>query len=50
MIYAPEQVHNHNLDSVALNYPCPVSRLRVVRHNMSKCRESGTREHNCFYL
>jgi hypothetical protein len=23
--HPPEQVHNQNLDSVALNYPCPVN-------------------------
>jgi hypothetical protein len=28
----PEQAHNHNVDNVTLNYPCPVSRLRVVSH------------------
>jgi hypothetical protein len=50
MAHNPEQVHNHNLDSVALNNPCLVSQLRVVRHNGTKYRESGTREQNCFYL
>jgi hypothetical protein len=28
----------------------PVSRLRVIRHNRTKHRESGTRQQNCFYL
>jgi hypothetical protein len=37
----PEQVHNHNLGSVRLNYPCPVSRLRVVSHNRTKRRRAG---------
>jgi hypothetical protein len=36
-----EQVHNHNLGSVTLNYACPVSRLRVVSHNRTKHREAG---------
>jgi hypothetical protein len=44
--HAPEQGHNHNLDSVALNYPCPVGQLRVVRHNKTKCRENEIREQN----
>jgi hypothetical protein len=48
MTHAPEQGHNHNLGSVALNYPCPVSRLRVVSHNRTKCRENETREQNYF--
>jgi hypothetical protein len=43
-MHAPKQVHDHNLDSVALNYPCPVSWLMTVRHNKTKCRENGTRE------
>jgi hypothetical protein len=42
--------HNHSLDRAALNYPCPVTRLRVVSHSGTKCRESGTREHNYFCL
>jgi hypothetical protein len=46
--HATEQAHHHNLDSVALNYPCPVSRLRVVSHNKTKCRENGTHEQNYF--
>jgi hypothetical protein len=45
-----KQGHNHNLDSVVLNYPCPVSRLRVVSYNRTKCRESGTCEQNYFFL
>jgi hypothetical protein len=44
----PEQVHNHNLDSVALNYPCPVSPFRVMSRNRTKCRENGTHEQNYF--
>jgi hypothetical protein len=48
MAHAPEQGHNHNLDSIALNYPCPISRLRVISHNRTKCRENGTREQNYF--
>jgi hypothetical protein len=47
---APEQDHNHNLDSVALNYPCPVIRLWIVRHNGTKCRENETREWSYLYL
>jgi hypothetical protein len=47
-VHAPEQGHNHNLDSVALNYPCPVSWLRVVGHNRTKCRENESREQNYF--
>jgi hypothetical protein len=39
--HAPEQGHNHNLDCVALNYLCPVSRLRVTSHNITKCRRMG---------
>jgi hypothetical protein len=46
--HAPEQGHNHNLDSVALNYPRLVSLLRVMSHNRTKCRENGTREQNYF--
>jgi hypothetical protein len=42
MPHSFEQVHNHNLGSVTLNYPCPVSRLRVVSHNRTKHREAGT--------
>jgi hypothetical protein len=41
MAHPPEQVQNHNLDSVAVNYPCPISRLRVVSHNRTKHREVG---------
>jgi hypothetical protein len=48
LTHAPEQGHNHNLDSVTLNYPCPVSRLRVMSHNRTKCRKNGTREQNYF--
>jgi hypothetical protein len=48
MAHAPKQGHNNNLDSVALNYPCPVSRLRVVSHNRTKCRENKTCEQNYF--
>jgi hypothetical protein len=29
MAHAPEQGHNHNLDGVTLNYPCPISRLKA---------------------
>jgi hypothetical protein len=47
-MHAPEQGHNHNLDSVALNYPYPVSRLRVISHNITKCRENGIHEQNYF--
>jgi hypothetical protein len=46
--YAPKQGNNHNLDSVALNYPFLVSQLRVMSHNRTKCRENGTREQNYF--
>jgi hypothetical protein len=49
-MYAPEQAYNHNLDSVALNYSCPISWLRVIRHNRIKCGESEIHEQNCFYL
>jgi hypothetical protein len=48
MAHAPEQGHNHNLDSVAVNNPCPVSQLRVIRQSRTKYRESGTREQNYF--
>jgi hypothetical protein len=48
MAHASEQGHNHKLDSVALNYPCPVNQLRVVSYNKTKCRENGTREQNNF--
>jgi hypothetical protein len=44
----PKQGHIHNLDNIALNYPCTVSSLRVVSHNRTKCRENGTREQNYF--
>jgi hypothetical protein len=49
-VHAPEQVHNHDLASVALNYPCLISQLRVIRHNKTKYRENGTREEGYFYL
>jgi hypothetical protein len=50
--HAPEQDHNHNhnLDIVALNYPCPVSRQRIVRHNGTKHRKNETHERSYFYL
>jgi hypothetical protein len=48
LLCVPEQDHNHNLDSVALNYSYPVSQLRVVSHNRTRCRESGTHEQNYF--
>jgi hypothetical protein len=44
MTHAPEQSHNHNLDSVTLNHSCPISRLRIINHNRTKCKENGTRE------
>jgi hypothetical protein len=37
----PEQVHNHNLSSVTLNYPCLVGRPRVISHNRTKRRVAG---------
>jgi hypothetical protein len=49
-VHAPEQDHNHNLDRIALNYPCLISRLRVVSHNRTKCRENEIREHNYFFF
>jgi hypothetical protein len=49
-VHALEQGHNHNLDRVTLNYPCPVSRLRVIRHNRTKCRENGTHEQHYFFF
>jgi hypothetical protein len=48
-VHAPEQDHNYNLDRIALNYPCLISRLRVVSHNRTKCRENEIREHNYFF-
>jgi hypothetical protein len=48
MAHAPKQGHNNNLDSAALNYPCPISRLRVISHNRIKCRENRTREQITF--
>jgi hypothetical protein len=48
MTQGAEQGHNHNLDSIARNYSCPVSRLRVVSHNKTKCRENGNHEQNNF--
>jgi hypothetical protein len=48
MAHAAEQIHNHNLDSVTLNYPHPVSRLRVVSHNRTKCKDNGTHDQNYF--
>jgi hypothetical protein len=44
----PEPDHNYNLDSITLNDPCPVSRLRVVSHNKIKCRENENCEQNYF--
>jgi hypothetical protein len=46
--HAPEQGHNHILDSIALNYPCLINQLRVVSHNRTKYRENGTHEQNYF--
>jgi hypothetical protein len=48
--HAPEQDHNHNLDIVALNYTCPVSPQRIVRHNGTKHRKNETHERSYFYL
>jgi hypothetical protein len=50
MTHATEQGHNHNLDSAALNYPCPVNRLRVVSHNRTKHREVRPVSKITFYL
>jgi hypothetical protein len=47
-MHAPEQGHNHNLDSITLNYSRPISQLRVISHNRTKCRENGTHEYNYF--
>jgi hypothetical protein len=41
MPHRSEQVYNHNLSSVTLNYPCPVNRQRVVSHNRTKRRVAG---------
>jgi hypothetical protein len=41
MAHPPEQVHYHELGSVKLNYPCPISRQRVVSHSRMRCREVG---------
>jgi hypothetical protein len=46
--HAPKQGHNHNLDNIALNYPCPISRLRVVGDNRTKSRENETHKQNYF--
>jgi hypothetical protein len=48
--HATEQDHNHILDCVTLNYPCPINRLRVVSHNRTKCRENRTVSRIAFYL
>jgi hypothetical protein len=48
-VHAPEQGHNYNLDRVALNYPCLISRLRIVRHIRTKCRENGTYEQHYIF-
>jgi hypothetical protein len=32
----------------AMNYPCPISQLRVIRHNRTKCRDNGTIKQNYF--
>jgi hypothetical protein len=48
MAHDPKESCNHNLDSVAPNYPCPVSRLRVISHNKTKFRDNGTHEKNYF--
>jgi hypothetical protein len=45
-MHAPEEGHNHNLDSVTLNYPCSISWLRVVSHNRTKGMENRTHEQN----
>jgi hypothetical protein len=50
MSHAPEQDHNHNLDSVASNYPCPVRRPRIVIDKRAKRREKGIDERSYFYL
>jgi hypothetical protein len=41
MPHHSEQVYNHNLSSVTLNYPCSVNRQRVVSHNRTKRRVAG---------
>jgi hypothetical protein len=46
--HAPEQGPKHKLDSIALNNPYPISRLRVLSHSRTRCRESKTREQNYF--
>jgi hypothetical protein len=48
MAHVPEQGHNHNLDSVALNYPYLISRPRIVTHNRTKRRENGIHERSYF--
>jgi hypothetical protein len=50
MAHALEQDHNHNLDRVALNSPCPIGWLRIIRHNKTKHRENGICERSYFYL
>jgi hypothetical protein len=50
MTHTPKQDHNNNLDSVTLNYLCPVSRPRIVRHNRAKRGENGIHERGYFYL
>jgi hypothetical protein len=41
MPHPPGQVLNHNLGSVTLNYPCLISRLRVISHDKTKHRVVG---------
>jgi hypothetical protein len=46
----PEQVHNHNLDRITLNYSCLVNRLRVVSQNRMNRREVGPVRTSTFCL
>jgi hypothetical protein len=48
MAHAPEQDHNHNLDSFTLNNLRLISQLRVVSHSRTRCKESETRQQNYF--
>jgi NAD(P)H-flavin reductase len=50
MQFPLERVHNHNSGSVTLNYPCPISRLRVISHSKTNFREAGPHELNYLFI
>jgi hypothetical protein len=50
MTNAPEQDHNHNLDISALNYPCHITLLGIIRHSKAKDPGMGSHRGSYYYL